>query len=80
MIRGMFLDVTSYDSLGSTTIFPLTVGTNGAWLLATGFEGIVRDADPRGTTTTASADSTAAASGSLSTTISIGGAARNCVW
>ena len=40
----------------------------------------MRDADPRGTTTTASADSTAAASGSLSTTISIGGAARNCVW
>jgi hypothetical protein len=69
----MYLDVTSYDSLGSTTIFPLRVGTNGAILLATGFDGIVGDA----TSPSASAPFTAASSGSISTTTSVGGAVRD---
>jgi hypothetical protein len=51
----MYLDVTSYDSLGSTTIFPLRVGTNGAILLATGFDGIVEDTVSPSTTTASAA-------------------------
>jgi hypothetical protein len=73
---GMYLDVTSYDSLGSTTIFPLRVGTNGAILLATGFDGIVEDTVSP-STTTASAALTSAGLGSLSTTTSLGGAVKN---
>jgi hypothetical protein len=72
----MYLDVTSYDSLGSTTIFPLRVGTNGAILLATGFDGIVGDATSP-SATSASAPFTAASSDSISTTTSVGGAVKN---
>jgi hypothetical protein len=35
------LDVTSYDSAGSMTVYPHTVGSEGAVLLATAFEGMV---------------------------------------
>jgi hypothetical protein len=81
----MYLDVTSYDSLGAATIFPLRVGTNGAMLLATGFDGIVGVAAsftaPGATTTTSLAAFAAASpSGSFSTTASVGGVVRNCVW
>lgn len=72
----MFLGVTSYDSLGSTTIIPSRVGTNGAILLATKFDGIVGDATSPGTTT-ASTPFTCASSGSISTTTSVGGAVKN---
>jgi hypothetical protein len=35
------VDVTSYDSAGSMSVYPHTVGSEGAVLLATAFEGMV---------------------------------------
>jgi cobalamin biosynthesis protein CbiG len=47
----MLVDVTSYDTLGSSKVVPLTAGSAGAVLLATGFDGIVGVA-PSATTAT----------------------------
>jgi hypothetical protein len=38
---GILVDVTSYDSAGSMSVYPHTVGSEGAVLLATAFEGMV---------------------------------------
>jgi hypothetical protein len=75
--RGILVDVTSYDLAGSATVLPLTVGSQGEMLLATGFEGIIGVGAPPESTTTAAAAFTYASSDSHSTTINVGGAARN---
>lgn len=40
VISGMVVDITSFNSAGSTTVFPLTAGSTGAVLMAGGFDGI----------------------------------------
>jgi hypothetical protein len=75
------VDVTSFDSVGSTTIFPLPSGSEGTFLLATGFDGIAGVAGSSDSTTATAAvlaaAFTGASSGSHSTTTSVGAAVRN---
>jgi hypothetical protein len=59
----MLVDVTSYDSAGSMTVFPLTVGSEGALLLATGFEGLVGVAASDVATSVSTSSPTAVSSG-----------------
>lgn len=57
----MLFDVTSYDSAGSATVFPITAGSQGGFLLATAFDGIAgiaASAVPTSTTSGAACAST----------------------
>ena len=74
------MDVTSFDSVGSTTIFPLPSGSEGTFLLATGFDGIAGVAGSSDSTTATAAPASAftgASSGSYLTTTSVGAAGSN---
>ena len=72
IFSGELFDVTSYDDAGSMNILPLTVGSSGGLLLATGFEGISGVTDSTGKTTSVPTPT----STSEPTSVSIGHAAR----
>jgi hypothetical protein len=53
----MVVDITSFDSAGSTTVSPLTAGSTGVVLLADGFDGFSATAVSTKATTTSSSSS-----------------------
>jgi hypothetical protein len=63
IVSGIFVDVTSYDSAGSMTVFPHTVGSEGAVLLVTAFEGMVGAAVSDAVTSASTPSPTAVSSG-----------------
>lgn len=72
IFSGELFDVTSYDDADSMAILPLTVGSAGGLLLATGFDGMSGVAAPTGTTTPIPTSTRT----SEPTSVSIGHAAR----
>lgn len=66
IISGMFFDVTSYNPEGSTTVFPMTAGSQGGFLLATGFDGIAGSAASTASTPTSSGAPSGSATSSAS--------------
>jgi LysM repeat protein len=57
VISGMVVDITSFDSAGSTTVSPLTAGSTGVVLYADGFDGFSATAVSTKATTTSSSSS-----------------------